>query len=294
MSGKYTTPLFFTGIAVFNVAMAVWLYNQQNVMIDTATPSASQQEMLSLIKEQGVSIQRLQQATNILQDKLINPSQVESDDDKLTEEDVEVIVKKFKANDTNTEVIQDVQVQISQLQELMARQASENKEQVKTKPTPEDTFVAMQQQEEPNPLTEATATTLSPQQAFEQFTQSENKQKQIVEAHIQQMDSSLQDTPDYVAVSNLESTFQDALNRKLQENAGLPVSLSSVSCSNTLCKVSLSGNMNRDDPAAPDPLLQLLELRVIPDNTDFMTVPTENGMSIYIGQNGQPLPQPQL
>lgn len=294
MPNRYTIPLFLTGITLFNAAMATWLYNQKDVVVGTATSSTSQQEILSLIKEQGASIKTLQQATTTLQNKLTNPPMVESGNDKLTKEDVEAIVKGFKASDTNTEVIQGVQAQISQLQELMAQKISENKEQVKVEPTPEDISVASQQQEASNSLTETTAATLSPQQVFEQFTQSENKQKQIVEAHIQQMDSSLQGTPDYVAVSSLESTFQGALNRKLQENAGLTVSLSSVSCSNTLCKVSLSGNMDGDDPTAPGPFLQLLELRVIPDNTDFMTVPTENGMSIYIGQNGQPLPQPQL
>lgn len=266
-----------------NAVFSFWLYSQQSVLLEKISADPEKSKLLLLVKKQNAVIEALQQDAIVMKNRVDNAFS-NSMGNGLTKSDVVTMFQDFTPDDA---MIKDLQARIVRMEDELTLVA---------KKEGSDPILLTRQNQggsvETSPVVRGVEfSEFNPEQMLQQFSLQELEQKQNFEEHLQQMNGYLQTTPDYVGASNLESDFQAALNRKLQENDGLPVSLSSVSCSQELCKVSLSGNMVGEGSEEPDSLLQLLALGVIPESTDFMTVPTEVGMDIYLGQGGQALPQ---
>lgn len=133
------------------------------------------------------------------------------------------------------------------------------------------------------------------QQGIEEQARVEANQIQFLEEYVK-------GTPDYAGESTLKNKFQTALAAKFTQGKTPPITLNAVNCSLGFCKLSISKNnldsQNTTQDAQQsleshlnDPLLVLFDTGVIPDEVEFLTVPTDNGIDVYLSQSGEPFPE---
>ncbi|HPY39577.1 MAG TPA: hypothetical protein PLM98_03580 [Thiolinea sp.] len=198
-------------------------------------------------------------------------------DNQLLAEQLRNLQTGFEARLAQLEANQAAQLKALQLQIDTLKQ--QNQSLAQAKPT---SLSAAEAQARPEIELPTSSEQAPPEQLLDQQVQ---LAKQRLKANMSQLDSSLQTgVPD----AGRQSIFQQKLEHALSENTATSHLQSQAACNQSFCKLEIQGKA----PEGVDVLQTLWEQNVFPEGTEVMTIPKVDGSgwTVYVAQEGQPLP----